>query len=86
VLGDAAEPSAEHVPKMVYLEACFREALRLHPAVVAVARDAAADTVIKVPGSAAGAALGRRLRLEGGVQRAAAPRPNPTPQRAWLPA
>jgi cytochrome P450 len=48
VLGDANEPSAEHIPKLVYLEACFREALRLHPAVTDVSRDAAADTLLKV--------------------------------------
>ncbi|GBF99888.1 hypothetical protein Rsub_12684, partial [Raphidocelis subcapitata] len=47
VLGDAPEPTAEHIPKFVYLEACFREALRLHSPVTGVGRDAAADTIIK---------------------------------------
>ena len=47
VLGGATEPSVEHIPKLVYLEACFREALRLHSAVLAVSRDAAADTLVK---------------------------------------
>ncbi|KAI8468257.1 MAG: cytochrome P450 [Monoraphidium minutum] len=47
VLGDAAEPTADHIPKLAYLEACFREALRLHPPVVQLGRDAAADTLIK---------------------------------------
>jgi cytochrome P450 len=31
----------------VYIEACFREALRLHPPVGAVSRDVAADTTLK---------------------------------------
>ncbi|KIY92424.1 cytochrome P450 [Monoraphidium neglectum] len=47
VLGDATEPTADHIPRLPYLEACFREALRLHPAVTAIARDAAADTLLK---------------------------------------
>lgn len=47
MLGDATEPRAEHIPKLVYVEACFREALRLHPAVAGVGRDAAADTLLK---------------------------------------
>jgi len=48
VLGDAAEPTADHIPQLAYIEACFREALRLHPPVGAVSRDATVDTIIKV--------------------------------------
>jgi cytochrome P450/NADPH-cytochrome P450 reductase len=40
------EPTAADIGKLPYLEACFREALRLHPAVVAINRDAARDTVL----------------------------------------
>ncbi len=55
VLGDAPEPTADHIPKLVYIEACFREALRLNPPVSGVARDAAADTIIKVGWAGRGA-------------------------------
>lgn len=47
VLGERCEPRADDVPKLVYLEACFREALRLHPAVGTVTRDVYADTTLK---------------------------------------
>jgi hypothetical protein len=36
-----------HHISQVYLEACFREALRLHPAVAVVTRDVYADTTLK---------------------------------------
>jgi hypothetical protein len=41
----------------VYIEACFREALRLHPAVGAVNRDVAADTTLKGALGATGAGV-----------------------------
>ncbi|KIZ02858.1 NADPH--cytochrome P450 reductase [Monoraphidium neglectum] len=47
VLGDAAEPTVDHIAKLHYVEACFREALRIQPVAVATARDAAADTVLQ---------------------------------------
>ena len=40
------EPAAADIGRLPYLEACFREALRLHPAVTAVTRDAARETVL----------------------------------------
>lgn len=48
VLGGRSELSASDIPKLVVAEACFREALRLHPPAGQVGRDAAHDTVIKV--------------------------------------
>eukprot|EP00775_Hariotina_reticulata_P009541 gene9541-9705_t len=47
VLGDEIEPKVDDVPKLVYIEACFREALRLHPAVGTVQRDVTCDTTLK---------------------------------------
>lgn len=47
VLGDRFEPTVDDIPKLVYIEACFREALRLHPAVVTVTRDVLHDTTLK---------------------------------------
>eukprot|EP00878_Enallax_costatus_P002291 GHUV01002466.1.p1 GENE.GHUV01002466.1~~GHUV01002466.1.p1 ORF type:complete len:1154 (+),score=313.19 GHUV01002466.1:119-3580(+) len=47
VLGDRFEPVADDIPKLFYLEACFREALRLHPAVGTVSRDVNVDTILK---------------------------------------
>ncbi|KAF8059389.1 cypD [Scenedesmus sp. PABB004] len=47
VLGDRMEPRVDDVPKLFYLEACFREALRLHPAVGTVTRDVMHDTTLK---------------------------------------
>jgi sulfite reductase alpha subunit-like flavoprotein len=40
------EPTAADIGRLPYLEACFREALRLHPAVAAVTRDACRDTAL----------------------------------------
>lgn len=45
VLG-GREPTANDITKLAYTEACFREALRLHPAVVQLNRDAAVDTTL----------------------------------------
>eukprot|EP00877_Chromochloris_zofingiensis_P012868 jgi/Chrzof1/7835/Cz02g38090.t1 len=46
VMGGRTEPTAQDIPKLQYVEACFREALRLHPAVVQLSRDAGADTTL----------------------------------------
>lgn len=46
VLGDKPEPAAADLAKLVYTEACFLEALRLHPAVTLLTRDATADTLL----------------------------------------
>eukprot|EP00877_Chromochloris_zofingiensis_P012867 jgi/Chrzof1/7834/Cz02g38070.t1 len=46
VMGDRTEPTAQDIPKLIYMEACFREALRLHPAVTQLSRDAGADTTL----------------------------------------
>jgi cytochrome P450 len=50
VLNGRSELTAADVPKLVVTEACFREALRLHPAVVQIPRDAAQDTTLLVRG------------------------------------
>jgi hypothetical protein len=50
VLGGRSELAASDIPKLVVAEACFKEALRLHPPAGNVGRDAAHDTVIKVKG------------------------------------
>lgn len=46
VLGGRGEPGAADLGKLVTLEAIFKEALRLHPPVGAVSRDATADTTL----------------------------------------
>ena len=46
VLGSRGEPAAADLPKLVTLEAIFKECLRLHPPVGAVSRDAATDTTL----------------------------------------
>jgi cytochrome P450 len=48
VLGGRSELAASDIPRLVVAEACFKEALRLHPPAGNVGRDAAHDTVIKV--------------------------------------
>jgi hypothetical protein len=48
VLGGRPEITAADIPKLVVAEACFREALRLHPPAPQIGRDAARDTVLKV--------------------------------------
>lgn len=48
VLGGRAELTAADIPKLVVAEACFKEALRLHPPAAQVGRDAAHDTIIQV--------------------------------------
>lgn len=48
VLGGRAELTAADIPKLVVTEACFKEALRLHPPAAQIGRDAAHDTIIQV--------------------------------------
>ncbi len=48
VLGGRPELSASDIPQLVVAEACFREALRLHPPAVQISRDAVHHTVMKV--------------------------------------
>jgi cytochrome P450/NADPH-cytochrome P450 reductase len=46
VLQGRTEPEAEDVPKLQYVEQCFREALRLYSPVNLLTRDAAHDTLL----------------------------------------
>jgi cytochrome P450/NADPH-cytochrome P450 reductase len=46
VLGDRVNPTFADIGKLHYVEACFKEALRLQPSVPAVTRDVGNDTVI----------------------------------------
>lgn len=46
VLAGRTEPAASDLRKLVVTEAVFREALRLHPPVVVLTRDASADTTL----------------------------------------
>ncbi|WIA11150.1 hypothetical protein OEZ85_011289 [Tetradesmus obliquus] len=47
VLGGRTKLAASDIPRLVVAEACFKEALRLHPPAGNVGRDAAHDTVLK---------------------------------------
>eukprot|EP00775_Hariotina_reticulata_P004961 gene4961-5202_t len=47
VLAGRSDMTAADIPKLVVTEACFREALRLHPPAAQIGRDAAHDTVLK---------------------------------------
>ena len=40
------EPSVDDVPKLQFVEQCFREALRLYSPVTGISRDAAYDTLL----------------------------------------
>lgn len=46
VLNGRTEPSVDDVPKLQYVEQCFREALRLYSPVVQLSRDALYDTLL----------------------------------------
>uniref|UniRef100_A0A7S4QGU7 NADPH--hemoprotein reductase n=1 Tax=Alexandrium monilatum TaxID=311494 RepID=A0A7S4QGU7_9DINO len=47
VLQGRTEPDADDVPKLQYVEQCFREALRLYSPVTGINRDAAHDTLLQ---------------------------------------
>lgn len=47
VLGDRTEPEVDDVPKLRFVEQCFREALRLYSPVTGLTRDAAFDTLLQ---------------------------------------
>ncbi|CAL1146957.1 unnamed protein product [Cladocopium goreaui] len=46
VLNGRTEPSVDDVPKLQFVEQCFREALRLYSPVTGISRDAAYDTLL----------------------------------------
>lgn len=46
VLQGRAEPSVDDVPKLQFVEQCFREALRLYSPVTSITRDVAYDTLL----------------------------------------
>jgi len=46
VLQGQSEPSVDDVPKLQYVEQCFREALRLYSPVTSITRDVAQDTLL----------------------------------------
>ncbi|CAJ1345293.1 unnamed protein product [Effrenium voratum] len=46
VLQGKSEPSVEDVPKLQFVEQCFREALRLYSPVTSITRDVAYDTLL----------------------------------------
>ncbi|CAK9092542.1 Bifunctional cytochrome P450/NADPH--P450 reductase 2 (CYP102A3) (Fatty acid hydroxylase CypB) (Flavocytochrome P450 102A3) [Includes: Cytochrome P450 102A3 [Durusdinium trenchii] len=46
VLNGRAEPSVDDVPKLQFVEQCFREALRLYSPVTSLTRDVAYDTLL----------------------------------------
>lgn len=46
VLGGKTEPDVDDVPKLQFVEQCFREALRLYSPVTSITRDAAYDTLL----------------------------------------
>jgi len=55
VLGQRASPTYSDLTKLVYIEACFREALRLYAPVASTGRDVTRDTIV----------LGNRLLRRG---------------------
>jgi cytochrome P450 len=46
VLGDRASPNYEDISKLTYIDACFKEALRMNPPVQMLRRECAQDTIV----------------------------------------
>ncbi|KAL7554490.1 hypothetical protein ACHAWF_018524 [Thalassiosira exigua] len=46
VMGERSTPTYEDIGKLQYVEACFRETLRMYPAVQALKRECATDTIV----------------------------------------
>jgi cytochrome P450 len=46
ILGDRASPNYEDISKLTYIDACFKEALRMNPPVQLLGRECAHDTIV----------------------------------------